>query len=450
VPTVLYVAHNHMTIRPGGAEAYADELCQAVREAGEFEAIFVSRSGPPHSRDAGHTGTRLGLADRNRLYHLYYFHTETSEVEALHRAARDKRLFTQDWRAFLQAVAPDIVHFHGSALFGYDMIRETRRTLPHAGIVYTLHEFAAICHHGGQMVRTETHALCEAASPGRCHDCYPQFSAPTFFLRERFVKSAFELVDMFVAPSEQLRNRYVEWGMPPEKICGENYGRLPVEPRPDPPDAGRRRRIGFFGRITPFKGVDVLLEAMQILEREEAGVRMTLWGANLDMESSAFQQRVGRLLHETAGSVRFAGQYEQPELPGLMSSVDWVVVPSIWWENAPLVIDEAMTHRRPVICSGIGGMAEKVHDGVNGLHFRVRDPFSLAATIRRAVDSPELWDQLRSQARDPRSMAQHLEVITGIYRRLLDDPTSDPAVSGAMATERTASPPPGPRPRSRQ
>ena len=57
-----------------------------------------------------------------------------------------------------------------------------------------------------------------------------------------------------------------------------------------------------------------------------------------------------------------------------MAEVDWVVVPSIWWENAPLVIQEAFRHRRPVICGDIGGMAEMVRDGVDGLHAPVERP----------------------------------------------------------------------------
>ncbi len=81
-----------------------------------------------------------------------------------------------------------------------------------------------------------------------------------------------------------------------------------------------------------------------------------------------------------------AGRYDRTRVAGeLMAEVDWVIVPSIWWENSPLVIQEAFTYGRPVICSGIGGMAEKVTDGVNGLHFRVGDPRSLAETMRRAA-----------------------------------------------------------------
>jgi glycosyltransferase involved in cell wall biosynthesis len=88
------------------------------------------------------------------------------------------------------------------------------------------------------------------------------------------------------------------------------------------------------------------------------------------------------------------------------------------------VIQEALMHRRPVICSDVGGMAERVHDGVNGLHFRVGDPSSLADTIRRAVSTPGLWDELRAGITDPHSMDAHLKVISAIYRELLERGTA--------------------------
>ncbi len=73
-----------------------------------------------------------------------------------------------------------------------------------------------------------------------------------------------------------------------------------------------------------------------------------------------------------------------------------MVVPSIWWETGPLVVWEAFQHGRPVICSDIGGMSEKVTDGVNGLHFRRGDADDLAETMLRAAETPGLWEQLHA------------------------------------------------------
>ena len=78
-------------------------------------------------------------------------------------------------------------------------------------------------------------------------------------------------------------------------------------------------------------------------------------------------------------------------MPGfreMMSNVDWVVVPSRWWEGSPLVIQDAFLYGRPVICGDIGAMAEKVAHEVNGLHFAVADPWSLADAVCRAVTTP--------------------------------------------------------------
>jgi glycosyltransferase involved in cell wall biosynthesis len=414
---VLYVCHNHPVNRPGGSEIYARELYHAVGESGAFEPIFVARVGGPHSADVTHNGTRFALAGRDP--NEYYIHTHAREFDTLLWTARRKRLYTDDWRGFLRALEPDVIHFQHSAWLGYDMIRETRAALPDAPIVYTLHEFVPICHQNGQMVRSKTNELCFAASPRRCHQCFPEISAQRFFLRERFIKSAFELVDLFITPSEHARATYIKWGLAPEKVRTENYGRQPVARLPDPPNAGRRNRIGFIGQMTPYKGVDLLLEAMKILHQDGTGTQLLLRGANLESQPAEFRDRVDRLLAETSDSVRFTGRYDQAELPSLLSAIDWVIVPSIWWETGPLVIHEALMHRRPVICSDIGSMVERISNGVNGLHFRVRDPYSLAATIRRAVTTPALWDQLRDQISDPHPMDVHMETILAIYEQLL-------------------------------
>jgi glycosyltransferase involved in cell wall biosynthesis len=432
VRKVLYVCNNHPTIRPGGMERYADELYRGVRERGEFDPTFVARVGPPLSVDVPRENTRFRLSDQDPS--LYYFYSETKEFDRLLGTARRKEMYNQDWREFLKVQAPDIVHFHHVDWLGYDLVREVRRVLPDAGILYTLHEFNSICRHNGQMVRTETLDLCYEASPRRCHQCFPNIPQHDFFLRERLIKGALALVDQFIAPSEFLRRRYIEWGIPAEKIIHEDYGRYPVEHEPEPPDAGRRRRIGFFGQMTEFKGVDVLLEAAKILMQQEVELSCVVRGANLDLQRPDFREKITRLLEETSGVVRSGGPYRHEDLARLMRSVDWVVVPSIWWENAPLVIQEAFAHRRPVICSDIGGMAERVADGVTGLHFRFRDPYSLADTIRRAIDSPELWEQLRGNIADPHSLEAHLDTISAIYNDVLLKRSSRDAAEAVAAS----------------
>jgi glycosyltransferase involved in cell wall biosynthesis len=162
----------------------------------------------------------------------------------------------------------------------------------------------------------------------------------------------------------------------------------------------------------------VLLKAMNQVAEAGVDAELTVYGANLELQPQDFRDEFARLLDMTRGSVTFVGEYKHDDLPALMERADWVVVPSIWWENSPLVIQEAFMYGRPVICSNIGGMAEKVRDGVDGLHFRAGDPESLAETIARASKSRDLWTKLRSASPGVYTMDEQVAALTQLYEKL--------------------------------
>jgi glycosyltransferase involved in cell wall biosynthesis len=155
-----------------------------------------------------------------------------------------------------------------------------------------------------------------------------------------------------------------------------------------------RNAFAYFGQISPYKGLPVLLEAvLNCLKRGWRDFRVDIYGTMLfldgDQESSIRQKHAAVESH-----VQLHGSYRPEDVVKLMSTADWLVVPSIWWENSPLVIQEAFVARRPVICSAIGGMAEKVRHEVDGLHFRVGDPVDLADTMMRACSEKGLHERL--------------------------------------------------------
>jgi len=117
--------------------------------------------------------------------------------------------------------------------------------------------------------------------------------------------------------------------------------------------------------------------------------------------------------------VRFFGSYKSAELPRLMRDIDWVVVPSTWWENSPVVIQEAFLHGRPLITSDIGGMAEKVRHNVNGLHFRAGSAESLVDRMVEALRNREVWDRLRARIPQPISHIAAAEQHLALYRELM-------------------------------
>jgi len=427
---VLYVLHNHPGVRPGGAEVYALELYKAMRLSDEFEPVLLARTGPPMSQSAqNHAGTVFTAVSQDANEHLVY--TEAANFDWFYGSPRGKGIFTEQYHRFLETYKPDVVHFQHTLYLGYDMILQTRRTLPHAGTVYTFHEYIPICHRDGQMLLTRTDELCQDSSPRRCHECFPEISPQAFFMRKRFIQSHFSLVDLFVAPSRFLLERYVEWGIPRAKIRLEDYGRQPARVVSSGERRQSRNRIGFFGQLNPFKGITVFLKALKIIADEsprrtgngdgsaEDDVHAWMHGANLDLQAEGFRKDFETLVDAVRHQMTFVGPYHGDQLSTLMANVDWVVVPSIWWENSPLVIQEAFQHGRPVICSDIGGMAEKVTHNVNGLHFRAGDPMDLARTLRVATSTPGLWERLSDGIPAVHSMSDHIKTLSEIYRNLI-------------------------------
>jgi glycosyltransferase involved in cell wall biosynthesis len=437
---VLFICHGHPSVRPGGTEAYAHEVFTAFRSKPGVEAIFLAKGGPPVGRSGNvHLGTFVAPVEGDPDQYLIY--TDGYDYDWLNPSVVNADFYTKHVRDFLLAFRPDVVHIQHTQFLGYPIIREIRNTLPDAAVIYTLHEYLPICHNDGQMVRPVTGELCTHASPRRCHECFPSITPQAFFMRQRFIQAHLSLVDLFIAPSHFLLERYVRWGIPRERLRFVENGRSLDQRFATTDDRPFRNRFGFFGQLNPNKGVRVLLEAMRLVDtptdgvRKSAGghdpraendvsIRLSLHGANLELQPREFQEFVAESVH-SMDSVTLHGRYDHAALAELMAPIDWVVVPSIWWENSPLVIQEAFFHRRPVICSDIGGMVEKVTDGVNGLQFRAGDASSLAGVMRRAASSPGLWNDLRRGIPDIPAMERHVAILDGIYRSALTERTPE-------------------------
>jgi glycosyltransferase involved in cell wall biosynthesis len=420
---VLYVVHNHASISPGGTEIYTQRVVEAQRRLQRYRPLQLSRV--PTSSFPGHPGTAITVADG--AHDEYFITTGPGEIDPFFMSAARKDGHLANFHRFLVDHQPDVVHFQHTANLGFEMIRVARNALPKAAIVYTLHEFLPICLRDGQMLRTRNNEQCTSASPRRCHECFPDRTAADFFMRQRFIRAHFELVDLFLSPSHFLRQRYVDWGIPAERIRFEDNGR-PVEAPLAELRTGPRNRLAFFGQINPYKGLTVALKAMRLLAAQQpaapglggraGGPHLWLHGAGLENQKPEFQREVTELLTD-APNVTFCGPYQQSQMAKLLRDTDWVIVPSIWWENAPLVIQEAFMHGRPVICSDIGGMAEKVTDGVDGLHFRAGDATHLADVIAEATSSPGLWSKLREGIRPVYDVRDAARKLCGIYDELL-------------------------------
>jgi glycosyltransferase involved in cell wall biosynthesis len=424
---VMVMSHSHPRLTRGGAEISAYALYQGLMDVVGATAWFVGCS----TRQAG---IRLGSNITQPFGHGDYLYQPNVPIEHFKFANRDPE-FPAAIEELVRELKPDIVHAHHYTELGVELFSIIKRARPTTTVVLSLHEYLAICNHYGQMIKTRTNRLCDRESPIDCAACFPTLAPRDFFLRKRYVQTFFEDVDMFLAPSRFLAERYVAWGLPRAKIrVLENmppvvpalvtpaHQAAPISPDPgSTPDAGGRMRpiqIGFFGQMSPLKGIMVLIDAArELAERGVRNLEIVIYG-DYSNQPPEFQEAIVAGLEKAGQNVTYQGPYDNVRVHSLMRSVDAVVVPSVWWENSPVVIQEAFANAKPVICSNIGGMAEKVRPGIDGLHFEVGRPLDLARVLQSISRQPELLTSLSTTLGRPLPIEAAVHAHMAIYNEL--------------------------------
>ncbi len=414
---ILLVSLFHPELIRGGAQQVTYELFEGLRERDEADVVLLA-SVDASQQALYKSGARItgfdGRPDEYIFLSADYDHWFQKTASPLHIAA-----FVE----FLETIRPDVVHFHHFLTLGIDLLTVTRRTLPQARIVFTFHEFLSICAANGHMVRKTDQSLCTHASQIRCHQCFPDRSPEQFLMKKLWFMRHFAAVDAFTCPSRFMIEHYVRWGIPREKITWVTNGQRDYANGELLPAASPRHcRFGFFGQFVDVKGVQVILRAVTLLRAEGfTDFAVELNGDNLRYASAPVREEIETFLALEAERplderlVTNNGSYHVDLLRGRMARVDWCIVPSIWWEIFGLVISEAWMFGRPVICSNVGGMAERnVHDRF-ALQFPVGDHRALAETMRRAATEAGLWERLREALPQPPARTTMVGGYLGVY-----------------------------------
>jgi glycosyltransferase involved in cell wall biosynthesis len=402
---VLYVVHGFPPDTWAGTEVYTLELAREMQRRGHRVTVLARAPGAPGDEDFSlHEDDFEGLHVWRWVHRLE--HERLSE-------SYDQPQAVSAFREVLLRERPDIVHFQHLIHTSIDLVHEARRLeLP---TVLHCHDYWALCARV-QLIRPNG-VRCEKNMGSGCFACVRgrhlqhidrlaklDRLAPTALTRlsrlpgyadlrarEKLVPAAYAAADLRISPSRFLREKLLASGAfdPDTFVYSDNGLRSDhvraLEKRPDPLG---RVRFGFVGSLVWYKGGEVLLEAMRILR--DAPAVLHVHGAFIP----ELDDHHARLAELAGDNVVFHGRFDNERLAELYTELDVLVVPSLWFENSPITIHEAHLLRTPVVASGIGGMAEYVRDGVDGLHFPVGDADALARVLRRFVDEPGLIGEL--------------------------------------------------------
>jgi glycosyltransferase involved in cell wall biosynthesis len=270
------------------------------------------------------------------------------------------------------------------------------------------------------MLKRGSNRICNNPKPEACSNCFAGLDLSLFQQRKAAAQTALKSCDGLISPSNYLlgvmqqqfwlpaHTRVIENGLPLKLL--RHYQQIKDETNNATPSLNR---FAFFGRASERKGLLVMLQACYLLSLSHLGLfQLQIFGGGLEQEPAAIQHRIHALIAACGDHVELSGRYRQRQIPQLMQQCDWVICPSIWWENSPVVIQEAFACHKPVIGSNHGGIAEKIN-GRGGLGFQPNDAADLARRMKEAIGNEQLHQCLQEQMAPPFSIetcaAQHLE-----------------------------------------
>lgn len=443
----MKILHIPFTYHPdpvGGTEVYVESLVHHLAAEGIGGVVAAPSTGGAAAYD-------------HRGVHVRRFAVSATVRDAAELYGMRCETAAAGFAAVLDAEQPDVVHLHALTRgVSPAMAAEAkRRGIP---VVFTYHTPAASCQRGTLL--EEGSRVCDGAlSVGRCSACSLQAlgvprlasvglgrtparvgalvgrmggsSGPwtalrmteLMGLRHGAFREMLGSADRVVAVCAWVHDLLLRNGVPREKVVLSRQG-VPGTAAPAARGSETRAegalRLAFFGRLDPIKGPDTVLRALAAAPELDA--RLDVFGVPQEGEGRAYSEELRRL---AGGDTRihFIGPIAGSEVVRTLRGYDFLVVPSRCLETGPLVVLEAFAAGTPVIGSALGGIAELVRDGVDGL---LVPPDAVGAWAAALLRAPSLRSALRESVRPPRTMADAAGEMAELYRHVLSGAASVP------------------------
>lgn len=412
---ILVCLHDYLPLHTGGSEIHAHQSARELARRGHaVTALFTERD------LAAPEGTvREGVLDGVRTLELVH-QREYADVRESYLQEPARASFER----LVRALAPDVVHFHHFALWGSGVLPAARAA--GARVVVTLHDYHALCD-AATLLRSDD-ALCEGVACSDClrrHPTLPERwpAAWRGLAREQALARAADerrarhradlaAADVVVSPSRFAAELFARHGLvDPARVhvLKAGYPGPHAPPRTRARDAGPLC-VGYVGGIYPSKGLHVLVRAFAALP---AGLATLDVHGHLDW----FPDYVAGLRRDAEGhAVRFRGPFEPGRIDRVLATLDVLVVPSIWYENMPITIQEAYRNGLPVVATDLGGMREAVRHEASGLCFPRGDAPALARALERLAREPGLYDRLAAGRPPVPTLEEIVDRLEALYR----------------------------------
>ena len=380
---IVYLTHQFFPRHCGGVEVYTLGLAQRMISAGHTVTVITyHETRSLNHADFGHQHTNY---DEIPVVEIHY------NLSAAPRPMQYEynNLFTSNiLKHTLRKLKPDLVHvMHAMKLSASALTVCDTLQIP---FIVSLCDFWFICPR--HTLLKWDNSLCNGPThPFYCIKCmqdlhgfvkYPHIlrDLPDLAKRNAFIKQSLLKAKRIIALSSFQKQMYARNGIPNERMEVIQHGLDQAPVKFEARVHQKPYRIGYIGSIVEHKGAHILLGALAQIP--DLDVTCTVYG---EMNSSPYAKQLRKLV-ESDPRIRFMGTFEPSNISDVISSIDILAVPSIWYENEPLVVKSALQAGVPVLCNDIGSLADMIIQGQTGWLVSERTVAAWADAIQNAVE----------------------------------------------------------------
>lgn len=383
--------------------------------------------------------------DNIQIYRFHHAYTPMGDQISLLEIDYDNHLAARYFRQILDNFNPDIVHFFHLHRLGTGLIDQAVQ----AGIpaFMTPTDFWAICNTAQLLLCNGQMCSGPSAYAGNCVKHFAQNKRNGLvgkvlqYLPTPLVDGLVRLTQLgvmpdypnrlevlaasnrlniniarlnqlkrIISPTSLVTKLLINYGISPDHITQSAFGidvtemtSLRLPPR-------QPLRIGYIGTLAQHKGVHILIEAFKALPIDVAILNIYGSPDNFPDYANELKQLAGN-----HSGISFCGTFPNASISDIFADLDVLVVPSLWYENTPLVLYSAQAARCPVIASDFSGLSDVIHDEDNGLLFKAGDITALSKQLSRLIDEPDLLKQFSHHARQPKSTVTYVDELLAIW-----------------------------------
>lgn len=395
----------------GGGTTFPKAVAKELVKRGARVAVLYATAVHPTVRTPYYVEHLI--EDGVELYGIYNRPTIFLDADNPYREKRDDNV-VQIFENLIHSFIPDIIHFHNFLGLSFEIARIAAIfKIPTFYTPYNYHLIDPMLY----LYRSDLSLWknTDIFSNSELIEKYPILQTD-FMEREIAARRVLnEDVNYILAVSNRVKDILVEFGADSSKIAVVHQVHDTINKLLESPIKHEKTELplkfGFIGGVMPHKGAHLIVQAAQLVPKGKA--EFHIYGFVSD-----YYEKILKSLDRNE-MITMHGEYQSSALPEIASSLDAMILPSLWEDCAPFVITESLAMNLPVICTKIGGFPDFITDKVNGRLFAYNSSTELAQIINEMIQNPSIIDFYRSNIHININFEQHINQIIDIYKTVI-------------------------------